>query len=924
MKKILLLISLFTSIAFSQEKVQISGKILDGEMNNEPLFGATVIISGTTTGAQADFDGKYVLEVAPGTYTLEYNYVGYLSVKETINITENTTIDKVLTANSLEQVVITTSVNRENTNALLLDQKKATSIKQAIGAQEMSNKGVSDAAGAVSKISGVSKQEGSSNVYVRGLGDRYLNTTLNGLTIPSNKIENKNIDLNLFSSDVIKNVAISKAYDASLYADFAAGNIDINSKEQTGKGFIDASINTGFNTNAIGKNFVKSDGTGSVGFYTRYEHNPYAIVLSHGVDPVEGGLPVNRGINVVGGNSYSFNDDSNLSFFVTGSFDTDYKYRKGKTANYASVYNVDFPEVEEYETNTATNLMANITYKADKNNKFKFNSLFVNSSSNQVGYYGIGGNGFNKDANANGSFYQMNVQFNQDLVFINQLIGEHKITNKTKVEWGVGYNIVDAHEPDRKRISLQNYNLALDNDPNTNPIFFTNNQFDNQRYFQDVYDAELTSRIKLEYEHSDNLKLNFGFNGRSKERDFENSRYGYDIIDTSYEITDVSNINSILNISNQGIIFNTVALNGLDPDAGITETTNFPAGVENQYNGEMDVYAGYVTAEIKAGEKFSVIPGVRVENFKQNIDYDVQNVSITDPGYVSSEETLYLPSLNFKYALTDKQNIRFAFSNTVSLPEFKEGAPFVYVGVTDRIGGNPDLFGANGFASYSKVFNYDLKYEWFFGRGEIISIGGFVKEILDPVNLVTATDATGTDRFFRTGDKAQVLGLEIEARKTILKDVDNESKLGVGFNLTLMDTKQDLKNSEGSYTLQFNYKKEDQLQGASPVLLNADVSYSPTFGSYKPLANLVFSYFSDRIYSIGSGNIQNKIEKGVATLDFVLKNKITEKLELNLSARNLLDPSIKIIRENTENDGDVILSEYKKGLNLGLQLKYNF
>ena len=124
MKKILFLISLFTSIAFAQDKVQISGKILDGEMNNEPLFGSTVIISGTTTGTQADFDGKYVLDVYPGTYTLEYSYVGYVSIKETVNITVNTTVDKTLTSNSLEQVVIVAETNREKESALLLAQKK--------------------------------------------------------------------------------------------------------------------------------------------------------------------------------------------------------------------------------------------------------------------------------------------------------------------------------------------------------------------------------------------------------------------------------------------------------------------------------------------------------------------------------------------------------------------------------------------------------------------------------------------------------------------------------------------------------------------------------------------------------------------------------------------------------------------------------
>ena len=186
MKKFLLLISLFTTIAFAQDKVQISGKVLDGEMDNEPLLGATVLISGTTTGTQTDFDGNYILEVYPGTYTLEYSYVGYNSTKENIILSANKTINKTLEANSLEQIVIVAQTNREKESTLLITQKKAIEIKQQIGAQELAKKGISDVATAITKVTGISKQESSNAIFVRGLGDRYNSTTLNGLPLPSN------------------------------------------------------------------------------------------------------------------------------------------------------------------------------------------------------------------------------------------------------------------------------------------------------------------------------------------------------------------------------------------------------------------------------------------------------------------------------------------------------------------------------------------------------------------------------------------------------------------------------------------------------------------------------------------------------------------------------------------------------------------
>ena len=166
-------------------------------------------------------------------------------------------------------------------------------------------------------------------------------------------------------------------------------------------------------------------------------------------------------------------------------------------------------------------------------------------------------------------------------------------------------------------------------------------------------------------------------------------------------------------------------------------------------------------------------------------------------------------------------------------------------------------------------------------------------------------------------------------RKNIITENDNP-KLSFGLNATYMHTEQDLyENITGTYNLSFDRNK-DELQGASPILLNADLNYSPTFKNYKPTANLVFSYFSDRIDALGSGQLGNVIEKSVSTLDFIWKNEINSHFEVNLSAKNLLNPTIKYVRETTL--GDVVVtsangkgvSNYKRGMDIGIQLKYKF
>ena len=920
---------LLTASTFAQSTGSIVGKLIDKEYNDEPLAFANVLIKGTSTGTTSDFDGLYQFEeLAAGSYVLVYSFVGY----ETQEITAEVIAGKVTTVNvpmsasaaSLDEVVITTTTKRESEVALLLEQKKATEIKQSIGAEELSRKGVSDAAGAVSKITGVSKQEGSNNVYVRGLGDRYLNTTFNGLSLPSNDVNKKNIDLNLFSSDIIENVSISKAYSSRFYGDFSAGNVDISSKDYKGNGFFDVFTSSGVNTRAADKSFVRSEGSGYFGYYGRYAHNPFAVVLSHGVDPESLDTPINIGYGASAGKSFDFENGSRLSLFATASFENDYEYRNGVQTDFTSVFKKVFPETEEFNYATTTTGMASVNYRIDDSNRIKFNSLLINSSSSSVAYFGVGGNGRNRDAilNTDEGFYQMNAQFDQDLILVNQLMGNHK-SGKLEVDWAFGYNNTFSRQPDRRRISIENYQFAFDNDPSTNPTFFNNVPFDNQRYFQNIKDTEINGRANLAYNITEKTKLNFGYNGRTKERNFDNIRYGYDIVDNDFPVTDVNNLDAIFNLDNLSIdgengIYQTFVFNAINPQIG---QTNRPGLLENTYKGVLDIYAGYVNAEFNLGEddKWLIVPGVRLESFTQRIVYDVINLISTDPGFRDTNNTFVLPSLNVRYAINEDQNLRFSASKTVSVPEFKEMAPFVYEDVTQRIGGNPDLLND---PSFSEIYNVDLKYDWFITKSELLSLGVFGKQINDPVNLVIANDATGTQRYFRTGDNAQILGVEFEVRKQVLQDADEESILSAGFNVTYMHTEQELRSTtEGLFTSTLD--RTDELQGASPLILNADVNYTPTFGKYKPAANLIFSYFSDRIAALGSGQLGNIVEKGIPTLDFTLRNEITENFQINFSAKNILDPSIERVREGTS-FGDVTLSKYKRGIDLGIQLKYNF
>ena len=646
MKKIYIALLLLTNaIAFSQTKGSISGTVLDKENDNSPLPFANVYIKGTNNGATTEFEGTYILQAEPGTYTLVFSFIGYKSVEVPnviVTAGNNTVVNNTLSASegvSLNEVEISASTKKESEAVLLTEQKKAIEIKQSIGADELNRKGISDAATAVTKISGISK-EGASNVYVRGLGDRYLNTSMNGLTMPSNDINKKNIDLDLFSSDVIQNVSVTKTYAANFYGDFSAGNVNITSKEYTGDGFFEVGLESGINTNAISQNFVKNSGTGFFGFYGRYDHNPYAIILSHGPDPINGQAPINSKISASGGKSFNVGENGRFSFFLTALFQNEYSYLEGSEADYTNVLKKSFPNTDIYDYQTTTNAMGNFIYKINNNHKISYSSMFINSGNDEVGYYGVKGMGTNRDAmiNSDAGFYQMNVQFNQNMIFVNQLTGLHKVNDdKVEFDWGLGYNNVYSHEPDRKRMSLEQYYLELDNDPNTYPTFYENNSFDNQRYFEKIIDEEFNGRLNAKINFSEDFILNVGANDRYKKRDFENIRYGYKNMDPALNVNP-KDFNAIFNYQNWADgLYDTDVFRPIYPEGqGVfyIGPTNNPGLPENTYKAELSVASGYASAELKFGEKWLIVPGIRTEWFDQSIDYDVINL-IVNPSSIN-------------------------------------------------------------------------------------------------------------------------------------------------------------------------------------------------------------------------------------------------------------------------------------------------
>ena len=231
--KIFFLILFLTLSVMTVMAGTIKGSITD-KQTREPLTGATVQIVGTTQGAIADMDGNYSLNVTNGIYTLSIKYIGYKDI--VVNNVKSGKADVVLNfelesdAQTLGEVSVVARKNLEGERALQMERRKATLAIENIGSKEMSIKGISNVEEGVKKITGISIAD-AGQLIVRGLGDRYSTTTLNGLPIASPNPDNKLIPLDLFPSSTIQNITVSKVYNAEAFADYSGAHIDISTKE---------------------------------------------------------------------------------------------------------------------------------------------------------------------------------------------------------------------------------------------------------------------------------------------------------------------------------------------------------------------------------------------------------------------------------------------------------------------------------------------------------------------------------------------------------------------------------------------------------------------------------------------------------------------------------------------------------------------
>lgn len=933
MKLKFLFLTLFISIlGYAQNKGTISGTLLDKDSDNKPLPFANVLIKGTSIGANTDIEGKYTLKIEPGNYVIEFSFLGYESIEVPVTVIANETITVSRTLGSgsykLQDVVVKSNGGREKETALLLDQKNAVVIKQSIGAQEMSRKGVSNVAEGLTKITGIT-EVGSRGLFVRGLEDRYNNLLINDLATPSNNPYQKYISLDLFPTDIVGVIEVYKTFNPNIYGDFAGGTFNVQTSKVS-KSITKLNIGVGYTTSNSLENFLIAENADSAqGFFgltgqdrqlpsvlgntatgiTLTPEQSLSSFSNSGFNVAETKSPLNTSIGFVNAEKFNLNNGGIFSYMLSLSFDNDYTITEGVQRNFNILpegyqYSSDFvTSIYTYETSFTGLVGLNYNYKKLK---LSYNTNYIKTSANIIqDQYGI--------ANANNdAVTKTNIRTNQlddTSYWNNQLFGEYKLDedNNQYIKAGLSYAMTKFDQPDRKIFSGPKVG--------ENDILVTigGNNFIRQ-YLDITSDFYYSGLAEYNYKFGaaeKNKKLTVGYNGF-------NSKMG-----SSYRF--------IVPTQN-ALPFVTLPINSVDSQLNTYLAAgdfNFRESSNNTWQAELtqSTNAGYANFLYNFDEKWEVNAGLRLESSIRETKYREQG-SFDTPFIDLTFDNLYvLPALNVKYGINNKTNLRFAATKTYTVPVIMEAYPIEYIngdGTSTR--GNPYLVN-------SENYNLDLKYEMFPTAKEMFSAGLFGKKIIDPIERTFIANAANTTiTTYLNSDNAILCGAELELILDLSRFIESLTDFSFGFNTSLMYTQVQVKETftdpAGAVTTSIETHQERELQGASKYIINSDLKYQFDINpSWSNTVSLVYSVFGERIYAVGTNGLDNIYELPVNQLDFVWGSKLSDHIDLKFSVQNILNPTIQF-EQGSNGDAplldDANIRSYKTGVNFSLNLGYTF
>lgn len=935
----------------------IEGRVTDAE-ENAPLEGATVrlVQDGTLKGgAYTDEDGEYIISpVAPGTYTIIFSYVSYEAdtVADVQVAAGKTVILNQAMGMSTQDVVRIYEKVQRNTEAQVLNlQRRSASVVDVISVENIRRAGDSDVGSAMKRVTGVTV-EGGKYVYVRGLGDRYTLTLLNGSEIPGLDPDRNSVQMDMFPSNLVDNIVVHKTFSPDLPGSFSGGLIKIGTKDFPSNFTLQYSSSIGYNTQASFRdNFLTGqrgkwealgfdDGTRAL---PEMLDDPNFVIPSINFSNSQSAAGLDAASNAFSTPIYPENSNSlfdhshsfsigNQTFLKGRPFgylaslsynNTKNFYERGTSAYYKLTENAAtaeslIPDFNFYNDNMATREalwggLLSASYLIAQDHQLRFNFI-RNQNSQSVGRYMTG---VKPSDDADLIIENRATGYTQRSLNTFQLGGDHVFksekessgrTGPLSLEWIGAYTRTTQIEPDLRFFSNDYVVTGTDTlysvQPNLYPV--------PTRYYRDMSEDnfDMKAHFTLPFLQWSDMesKLRFGGSALSKSRRFNESRYDFRL--GSQTAAYNGNPADYFAPGNVGVVdtANNLYLYGLY----VEDATEF----RNSYRGTQQVYAGYGMVELPVSKHLRLITGARFEQTA----IEVNSVDPSQaPGLLDNSDLL--PSVNLIYGLNQDSahsimNFRGSYSRTLARPTFRELATFAsfdFLGGLILVG-NPDL-------ERTRIDNFDLRWELFPTTKEVVSVSAFYKNFENSIERVFNTAAQNDELTFRNVPSASLYGVELEFRKSL-------DFLGRPFrdfrasgNLVLIKSQVDIDSQQLAVIRELDPSAPATraMFGQSPYSINGELAY--VNDSIGFTTSLNFNVFGPRISNVSRGATPNVIEQPRPTLDFSIA-KSFGRVGVRFRARNLLDPLYQ--QTQTLKGESFVFQSFRMGRTFSLGVSYTF
>lgn len=886
---------------------RIVGRIIDAG-NGSGLSDAGIQIVGTAVGGTSGVDGRFVISNVPaGEISILVRRIGFtpktitgLVVEAGKTIEQNVTLDQASV--QLTAQVVSADAERGSINAALDQQRTASGIVSAVTSEQIGKSPDGDAAKAIQRVSGVTIQDGRS-VFVRGLGERYTVTNMNGARLPSPEPEKRYVPLDLFPSGLLQSINVSKTFTPDLSGDFSGASVDIRTREFPAERSVVFSTSVGYNEVSTGKVGVAAPRVGSewLGYGGSARTLPEGLRSANAVGQLTTRPQVNQAINSLR-NAWTPVQETGLpngSFGVSiGGQDPVLGLRIGYLGSltYSTSQEMKVDEVQanpiqrdgraevleswtgESSTRSTTwGGMVNLSSLITSNTLIQLNNTYTRSADNEARR--SSGPTF---AFSGGNAERMTLRFVERAIRSTQLRGEHSIGTKNEIDWTVSTAGVSRKEPDRSDLVYAQF------DP-SGPYQWTDGNPDvARRTFGDLTESNWTygANYKFTFGHtSESPSIKVGGSYRTTERDAFNRQFSI----VSNLVPDADRL------ERAEVLFDGRYTSGDDNIFNIINVAE-----DGVYSASEKLAAGYIMAEFPFANRFRLIGGARLEDADINVRTSLSNGGAYDSRLQNSD---ILPALVLNMQLGGRSQLRASASQTLARPEYRELSPVQYLEVVGGLitRGNADL-------ERTLIQNYDIKWEFFPASGEVLSLGVFMKRFDKPIERVDIS--TGGQAFvsYFNASSADNLGVELEARKGLGGLNAMLEDYSVFSNLTLMQSSIEIGNGASA-----NTNSSRAMMGQAPWVANIGLSRSSRGGSS---ATLLYSAVGPRIFSAGTVPYPDVEEATRHMVDFSLRVPVGNRWEWKLDARNLMDAPFKLTQ------GPVTREEYRVGRQLAIGVQW--